>query len=433
VVNPGADQFLDPSGAPGVEGVDFPSGIGISGFFRKAALAWRFRDANLLFASEITEGSRIIFRRRVVDRVQAIAPFLRLPSAPYPVVADGRVVWIMEGFTATRAFPLSAPYDLNFGRRVTYARNSVKVVVDAVTGRVDFYRVPVEDPLFDAYDRAFPGLFKPLDEMPQTIRDHLRYPKALLNLQAQVLLQYHQAGAPVFHGQQDVWANPQELAQGTNAVPYRPEYGIYALPGEEAQFNLTTVFVPAARQNLTAILAARLDAGGLPELVLFDVPVEDQAPGPRQIEALVEQDPKISQEFSLWRTGGSDVWTGHLHLVPVGGRILYMEPVFLAAEADAIPELRRFVVSDGRRVAMTEDLAGAIRELAGMEVSLPSSEEGGEVTLPAVDLPVADWPAAAVDLLDLAEARLRAGDWQGFGEALEELRVLLRGLEQGGR
>lgn len=432
VVNPGADQFLDPSGAPGVEGADFPSGIAIGGLFRKAALAWRFRDANLLFASEIGEDSRFVYRRRVVDRVQAIAPFLRLPSDPYPVVAEGRVVWIMEGFTATRAFPLSAPHELSFGRRVTYARNSVKVVVDAVSGRVDFYRMPMEDPFLDAYDRAFPGLLKPMDEMPQAVRDHIRYPKALLNLQAQVLLQYHQADAPVFHGQQDVWARPQELAQGTNAVPYRPEYGIYALPGEEAQFNLTTVFVPAARQNLTAILAARLDDGGLPELVLFDVPVEDQAPGPRQVEALVEQDPTISQQFSLWRTGGSDVWTGHLHLVPVGGRILYMEPVFLAAEADAIPELRRFVVSDGRRVAMTEDLAGAIRELAGMAVSVPSTETGPATAQPAVDIPMSEWPTAAMDLLDLAESRLRAGDWQGFGEALEELRALLRRLEQGG-
>lgn len=432
IVNPGTDQFLDPAGGPGVEGVDFPSGIRIDGLFRKAILAWRFGDANLLFSSEIGEGSRFIFRRRVLDRVQAIAPFLRFPSAPYPVVTGGRVVWILEAFTATRAFPLSAPRELSFGRRVTYARNSVKVVVDAISGRVDFYRVPVEDPLLDAYARAFPGLLKPLDDMPSTIREHIRYPKALLNLQAQVLLQYHQEEAPVFHGQLDVWAQPRELEKGTTPVPYRPEYGIYALPGEEARFNLTTVFVPAGRQNLTAILVGRLDDEGLPELVLLDVPVEDQAPGPRQIEALVEQDPEISQQFSLWRTGGSDVWTGHLHMVPVGGRLLYMEPVFLAAAADAIPELRRFVVSDGRRVAMTEDLAGTIRALAGMALSLPVSETGTGVALPAVDIPISEWPTAALDLLDRAETRLRAGDWQGFGEALEELRALLRQLDQGG-
>jgi len=291
----------------------------------------------------------------------------------------------------------------------------------------------VEDPLLDAYGAAFPGLLKPLSEMPEALREHLRYPKALLNLQAQVLLQYHQDEAPVFHGQQDVWQLSQELAQGTNPVPYRPEYGIYALPGEESQFNLTTVFVPAGRQNLTAIMAARLTENGLPDLVLLDVPVEDQAPGPRQIEALVEQDPTISQQFSLWRTGGSDVWTGHLHLVPAGNRILYMEPVFLAAEADAIPELRRFVVSDGRRVAMTEDLAGAIQALAGAEVAVSGTAPGTSVTVPATDIPVSEWPAAALDLLDQAETRLRGGDWEGFGEALEELRTLLQRLEEARR
>lgn len=433
VVNPGDDQFRDPTGAAGVEGVDFPSGIRIEGLFRKAALAWRFRDANLLFSSEIGEGSRFVFRRRVAERVAAIAPFLRFPSAPYPVVAGGRVVWVMEGFSATRAFPLSTPGDLNFGRRVSYARNSVKVVVDGVSGKVDFYRVPIDDPLIDAYDTAFPGLLKPLEEMPRVIRDHIRYPKALLSLQAEVLLQYHQDDAPVFHGQQDVWAHPREFAQGTTPVPYRPEYGIYALPGEEPRFNLTTVFVPLGRQNLTAILVARVDERGRPELVLFDVPVEDQAPGPRQVEALVEQDPQISQQFSLWRTGGSDVWTGHLHLIPAGGRLLYMESVFLAAAADAIPELRRFVVSDGRRVAMTEDLEGAIRELAGMTVSLPLSETEGEASAgPARTMTTGEWPEAALELLDLAESKLRTGDWQGFGETLEELRTLLQELGEPG-
>lgn len=431
VVAPGPDRFLSPEGAPGVEGVDFPRGISVDGLLRKAALAWRFQDANLLFSSEITPGSRFVYRRRVAERVHAVAPFLRYPEPPYPVVSDGRVVWVLDAFTGTRAFPLSAAYDLGVGRRVSYARNAVKVVVDGVSGDVDFYRAPVEDPLLDAYAAAFPGLFKPLEEMPEEIREHLRYPKALLNLQAQVLLQYHQDQAPVFHGQQDVWALSQELAQGTNPVPYRPEYGIYALPGEEPRFNLTTVFVPAGRQNLAAVLVARLGEGGRPSLVLLDVPVEDQVPGPRQVEALVEQDPVISQQFSLWRTGGSDVWTGHLHLVPVGGRFFFMEPVFLAAEADAIPELRRFVVSDGRRVAMTEELSAAIQALAGSDAgtAVPGSEAVAPV---ATDLPVEEWPAAALDLLDRAEGRLRAGDWQGFGEALAELRALLQRLGRGG-
>ena len=428
VVNPGDDQFLAPDGSPGAAGIDFPQGIHLSSWLRKAALAWRFCDANLLFAAEIQRDSRFIFRRRVMDRARAVAPFLRFPEFPYPVVADGRIVWVMDGFTGTRAFPLSSTHELQFLRPVTYARNSVKVTVAAVTGRVDFYRVPIDDPLADAYQAAFPGLFKALSEMPVVVREHLRYPQELLKLQAQVLLQYHQETAPAFHGQQDVWALPNELAQGTSPVPYQPEYGLWRLPGEdEPRFGLTTVFVPAGRQNLTAILVARTDTFGVPELRLFDVPVEDQVPGPRQIEALVEQDPVISQQFSLWRTGGSEVWTGHLHLVPVGRRLLYMEPVFLAAEDDAIPELRRFVVSDGVRVSMTEDLAGALSALAGYAVS-PSGAAVAGATLP----PMGAWPSAALELLDRAEARLRQGDWPGFGQALEELRTFLLNLDRPG-
>jgi uncharacterized membrane protein (UPF0182 family) len=428
VVNPSQEQFLAVDGSPGVAGVDFPEGIHLSSWIRTAALAWRFRDANLLFAREVNDESRFIYRRRVTDRARAIAPFLRFPEDPYPVVAAGRIVWILEAFTGTRAFPLSSPHELQNLRPVSYARNSVKVTVDGVTGRVDFYRVPVEDPLADAYQNAFPGLFKPIAEMPPEVREHLRYSKAMLDLQAQVLLQYHQETAPAFHGQQDVWSLPTELAEGTSPVPYQPEYGIWTLPGEsEARFQLTTVFVPAGRQNLTALLVARTDSAGVPELTLFDVPVEDQVPGPRQIEALVEQDPQISQQFSLWRTGGSEVWTGHLHLVPVGRRLLYMEPVFLAAADDAIPELRRFVVSDGVRVSMNDDLATALAALAGLEAPVVPSE--GEPT-PSGQA-TEGWPREALDLLNQAEARLRAGDWPGFGQALGELRALLESLGMG--
>ncbi len=233
-----------------------------------------------------------------------------------------------------------------------------------------------------------------------------------------MLLQYHQETAPAFHGQQDVWALPNELAQGTSPVAYRPEYGIWALPGErDPAFNLATVFVPAGRQNLTGVLVGRADDTGVPQLTLLDVRVEDQVPGPRQIEALVEQDPVISQQFSLWRTGGSEVWTGHLHLVPVGRRLLYMEPVFLAAAADAIPELRRFVVSDGRRVAMREDLAESHRH-AGRR-GCDGRRRRGPGQAPAEGLPPAHGHGQPWTFWTGPKRGSSRGDWQGFGAALE--------------
>jgi len=429
VVIPDSGEYLAPDSSLGVAGVDFPAGIQLTSGLRTALLAWHFGDANLLFASELTRESQFVHKRMVVERALAIAPFLRFPEDPYPVVADGRIVWMLDGFTGTGAFPLSTASDFGTVRRgVRYVRNSVKVTVDAVTGRTAFYRVPLADPLGDAYGEAFPGLFQPIEEMPHELRAHLRYPRSLLALQTRVLMQYHQETAPAFHGQQDVWNEPQELAEGTTPVPYRPEYALYALPGEtEPRFHLTGLFVPAGRQNLRATLVGRTDPRGVPELILFDVALADQVAGPRQIEALVEQDPEISQQFSLWRTGGSDVWTGHLHLVPVGGRLVYMEPIFLAADADAIPELRRYVVSDGRRVVMREQLADAVASFAGRRAGAANAPETENLPTPGTM-----WPSEALDLLERAEARARAGDWQGFGEALGELRALLQRLDGGG-
>jgi len=430
----GADLGTDDPGppTPGPSVGEEIQGIRLGGLLRTLAFAWQFRDPNLLFASEVSAQSRIVFRRSVVERASAIAPFLRYLEPPYPVIHEGRVVWILEGFTSTRRFPLSALQELPGRGTATYVRNSVKVTVDAVTGETRLYRSDDADPVLEAWSRVFPGVIRPLDEMPAGLRDHIRYPVSLLELQARVLLQYHQETPPTFHGQQDVWALPQELAQGTRPVPFRPEYGLYRLPGEEdPEFLLTTVFVPAGRQNLTGILAARSDAPHYGELHLLDIAVEEQVPGPRQVEALVEQDPVISQQFSLWRQGGSQVWSGHLHVVPVGRTILYLEPIFLAAEADAIPELRRFVVSDGRRVAMEESLADAIADLAGAGgqafTPLPQAQSQAEDIVP-----MARWPQEALDLLDRAEERLRSGDWTGFGEALDELRALLRNFAGGG-
>lgn len=441
VASSGTEQYAAPDGSPGVAGVDFPAGIAMGSTLRKILLAWHFGEPNLFFSSELGDDSRLTHRRQVVARARAIAPFLRFPEDPYPVISEGSVVWVLEGFTATTAYPLSTIYELG-QRPVRYVRNSFKITVDAVTGDIAFYRVPVEDPIADALEASYPGLIRPMAEMPTQLRQHLRYPRVLLNLQKEVLRLYHQETAEAFHGQQDNWAIPQELAVNQSEVPYQAEYGVYRLPWEDdSDFQLTSVFTPEGRENLTAMIVARTDDRGVPEVILLDIPVGDQVSGPRQVESFVEQDPEISEQFSLWRTGGSQVWTGHLHLVPVGERIVYMEPVFLAAEADAIPELRRFVVSDGRRVVMTaaldESVALLSGQAAGRAATTPDAGPGAEGD-PAADDPARSgpsgdpsWPAAALQLLEQAEERARAGDWQGYGEALDELRALLQRLGGG--
>jgi uncharacterized protein len=425
VVNPGPESFLAPDGTAGVPGVDYPEGIALGRGLRKLGLAWRFQDWNLLLASEVGPDSRLLHRRQVVERARAIAPFLRFPADPYPVIVDGKIHWILDGFTTSSSFPLASAHFLEPRRPVRYARGSVKVTVDAVTGDIRFYAISRADPVLDAWERAFPGLFRPVGEMPTALRVHLRYPREFLSLQAQVLLRYHQETAAVFHSGQDMWALATELSQGTAPVPYTPEYGVWRLPGEEeTEFLLSTVFVPAGRENLASFLVARSDGEDYGQLLLFDVPVEDRVPGPRQVEALVEQDPVISQQFSLWRQGGSQVWTGHLHLIPVGNTLLYMEPIFLAASAQAIPELRRFVVSDGTQVVMTSTLMEALALLAQGEGDPGRSGPGGGGG--SILSALGEWPSEALTLLDLAETRLRGGDFAGFGEALSELRSLLR-------
>ena len=432
IINPTNEAFLDPQGRPGQPGVDYPEGILLDSWLRKLLLALRFRDANLLFASEVSSESRFVFRRQVTARVRDIAPFLRFPEPAYPVVHEGRVVWMLDAFTATRHFPLASPHELGTRSAVSYVRNSVKVTVDAVTGRTSFYIADESDPLLEGYRRTLPGLLRPMDEMPSGLREHIRYPRELLRLQGRVLFQYHLETAPSFHGQEDVWAPATELAEGTNPVPYRPEYGIYRLPGEpDPEYLLSTAFVPAGRQNLTALLIARSDGEHYGELLLYDVPVEDQVPGPRLVEALVEQDPFISQQLSLWRQGGSEVWTGHLHIVPVDGTLMYMEPIFLAAESDAIPELRQFVVSDGRRVAMQPTLNATLAALAAATQPEGVADARDLANVPELTADTSGWPGDALNLLDSAEQALRAGDFAGFGARLRELRDLLERFGEG--
>jgi uncharacterized protein len=432
VITPSEENFLSPGGAMGQPGVDFPEGVRMGSIFRTLALAWRFQDANLFLASEVERDSHLVFRRNVTERVRSLAPFLHLPEAPYPVIASGQIYWVLEGFTVSRSFPLSTEHAIPGERGVSYLRNSVKATIDAVTGEVRLYVADESDPIIAAYRSAFPSLFHDVSAMPDELASHLRYSRYYLDVQGSVLIRFHQENPAVFHGQQDRWALATELSTGAQPVPYRPEYSLMILPGEEEEsYVLSTLFVPQGRQNLASFLKARWTVETGPELLLWDVPVEEQVRGPRQIEAMIEQDPDISQQFSLWRQGGSQVWTGHMHLVPVGNTLLYMEPVFLAADSDAIPEIRRFLVSDGERVIMDPSLSGAVEALAaGMTGVVVAPEADVEAGVPdTFPGPAQELTGDALATLERAEESLRQGDWEAFGRGLDELRRLLQESE----
>ncbi|HEX6939157.1 MAG TPA: UPF0182 family protein [Longimicrobiales bacterium] len=407
-----------------------PAGIRLGSFGRVLAFAWRFRDKNLLFSGELTRESRIVFRRAVHDRVAELAPFLLWDPDAQPVISGGRIRWILDGYTASATFPLSRRLEFVGRSEVRYLRGSVKAVVDAVTGEVGLYGVDDADPLLATYERIFPGLIQPLSAMPAELRPHLRYPRLYLLAQAEILKEYHVERPEIFYAGQDLWQLPGAGGPpGTR--PYLPIHALLTLPGEaEPEFLLPMPLIARERQNMTAVLVARSDPPHYGELVLLELPRDQQVPGPNQVEALVEADPAISPQLSLWRQAGGSVHLGQLRVVPLEGAFLYVQPIFLSARESPIPELARVVVSDGRAVSMASTLEEAVRQLGRPGMAATAAESDPE---PDPSSAPHDWSRRALELLDQAEQRLRNGDWAGFGESWGALRSLLQRASRGGR
>lgn len=428
VLQPGAAG--GPSGAEeastvltGEAGVDFPEGVRLSSMARLLAFAWRFGDENLLFSGEVDENSRFVYRRLVRERVQSIAPFLMWDADAHPVIHAGRLVWLIDGYSSSSGYPLARALSVQDAGAIRYLRPSVKATVDAVTGDVALYVVRDDEPMVRTYARAFPGLFRSINEMPDLLRQHLRYPTVMLSAQARILTEYHLLSAEAFYAGRDVWEVARSLGSDGRLQPYQPMHLLAPLPGaSEPEFLLMLPFVARERQNMTSLVIARNDPPNYGELVLLELPRDVAVPGPSQVQALIEQDAAISQDLSLWRQAGSDVDLGRIRIVPTRSGILYVEPLFLSAQETAIPELRRVIVSDGRDVAM----GGTLEE------GLIALQTGTDV-VPRAEVPVRRQPTAvvevrpesALELLQRAEARLRSGDWSGFGARLDTLRELL--------
>lgn len=415
----------------GEPGVTAPQGVPLSSFLRVVAFAWRFGDENLLFSGEVSRDSRILFRRSVRERVEEMAPFILWDTNPLPVISEGRVVWMLDGYTVSSSYPLSRAVTL--GRsRIRYLRNSVKATIDAVTGAVRLYAMDGEEPLLATYMRIFPNLFQPLASMPALLRQHLRYPEMAVLTQAEILQEYHLDDPEPFYAGRDVWQRPQETSPVGGLRDYRPTYVIMPVPTEAGVEYLTVLpFIARARQNMTAVLIARNTEDRYGELQLLEFPRDQQIPGPVQVQTMMEQDPAISSQLSLWRRGGSDVDLGHLRVIPLDSSVLYVQPLFLSAEEKPIPELRRVVVGDGINVSMGETLGAA---MAGLELPVDVSRRRGAERGQdrGVEAGAGEgWPRRALELMNDAQARLREGDWSGYGRLMEELRQLLEGLSGG--
>ena len=344
---------------------DGGGGVHLSSLLRRFAYAWEFADINILISGAVAPESKIQYRRLIQDRVKQIAPFLRLDSDPYMVVADGKLWWFQDAYTVTNHYPYSDPFRDEFN----YMRNSVKAVVDAYTGEVQFYIFDDEDPIIQSYSGAFPGLFKSRDELPESLQSHVRYPRDFFSVQAEKYLLYHMRDTTDFYRKEDPWSIPQELFFET-VQPIQPYHVIMRLPGEEKEeFVLMLPFTPLNKPNQVAWLAARMDndRGQYGSLKAFFFPKGIQVDGPEQVEARIDQDFTIKQQFTLLCQRGARCIRGNLLVTPIeheGDRFLmYVEPLYIQAENIAFPELKQVILADAKSVVMADDLNSALEAL----------------------------------------------------------------------
>lgn len=424
IVSTGIDEFDYPRGDENVyTSYDGHGGVALDGLWMRALFAWEMGDASILLSDYLDAESRIQFWRPVQQRIQRIAPFLRLDSDPYPVVHDGGIYWIQDAYTVTDAYPYSEPASGGFN----YIRNSVKIVVDAYQGDVTFYTVDPDDPVLGAYRTMFPDLFRPLDAMPDGLRDNIRYPVDLFSVQMEKLSTYHMTVPQVFYNREDVWNVPREKYAG-EAIQMEPYYILMRLPGHERlEFLLMQPLTPSNRDNMIAWVAARSDAPHYGELIVYRLPKERLIIGPIQLEAMIDQDTRISRQLSLWDQRGSRVTRGNLLVVPIDEAFLYVEPVYLRAEGTDIPQLQRLIVSDGERLAMQPTLDRALQVVFGEEGRPP--EEGVAAAPVAPGGQVLPAPRAQ-QILDNAQQALAEGDWQSFGSEMQRLSDLLAQARQ---
>jgi hypothetical protein len=331
------------------------------------------------------------------------------------VDAQGTLKWIIDAYTFSERLPYSKP--LKGG--VNYLRNSVKVVVDAYDGSVNFYISEPEDVLVKVYSQIFPELFRPMTEMPDDLREHVRYPHQFLQVQAAIFSAYHMTDPKVFYNKENLWEIP---ALGDR--PMEPYYTIMKLPGETVEeYILLLPFTPSKRDNLAAWLTARCDGANYGKIMAYTFPRDRLIYGPKQIDARINQDSFISQQLSLWSQRGSDVIRGSLLVIPIEKSLLYVQPLFLAADKAGLPELKRVIVSFDDQVVMEESLDLALQRLFGGKTAPVAIAKGARVDMAASPSALAK---EAMNSFERATTLQRQGDWAGYGEELQRLGEILQ-------
>ncbi|WP_234573351.1 UPF0182 family membrane protein [Rhodohalobacter sp. 614A] len=433
IVNSGVEELHYPEGDDNVYiHYDGTGGIPFNNIFRKLLFAWELSDMNILLSDYIQDESRLQIWRSVQERINKITPFLQLDSDPYLVLNNGELYWIQDAYTTSEYFPYSEKYQ----GRYNYIRNSVKIVVDAYNGDVNYYIVDEQDPVLKVYREIFPDLFKPLNELPSGMENHFRYPQDLFEIQIETFSRYHMTQPQVFYNQEDLWTRPNEK-YGGQQLTMEPYYVLARLPEEEKlEFMLISPLTPENRDNMISWMTAKSDAENYGDLLVYKLPKERLIYGPAQIEARIDQDPEISRQIALWDQRGSRVIRGNLMVIPIENSFLYVEPVFLLAEGVDIPQLQRVIVAVGDDISMQPTIEQAIFDLFGGDADFIVPETATEMAQRQLaaqtpgDSLVVD-PQIRQQLNEIRSiwsdlrSALEEGDYARYGELLNELDELI--------
>ena len=355
-------------------------GVAVNSLWRKLLFAIYFKDKNIFFTAKTNDQSRLLFRRNVIDAITHITPFLKLDQDPYIVSTADGLFWIQDAYTTADNYPLAPPVEEGFN----YIRNAVKIVVDAYHGNVSYYISDSRDPIINAYRRMYPGVFRPLEEMPAALQKHVRYPRDIFFHQVSVYAKYHQRDPERFYRQEDIWEF-SKVPQGRDLVPAKPYYLTLDLiaPGKE-DFLLFMPMSPFGRDNLRALMIAGSDGDNYGKIFAHRFPRGQQVNGPAQVHSLVNQDVIISEQFTLWDQEGSEVIVGKMIIEPTGGSLLYIQPVYLQEEGRLkIPQLKRLIMSLDNAVVMATSLEEAALKLQA-ELARKSIRRERRSTMPSV-------------------------------------------------
>lgn len=417
IVNSGTQEFDYPLGEKNAYCTyQEKSGVKVGNVLRRLVFAWVLGDYKLLLSRDVKAESQVLFYRNIVNRVNRIAPFLLFDEDPYAVVHAGRIYWIIDAYTTSNMYPYSEPAD----EGVNYIRNSVKVVVDAYNGDTRFYLADDKEPVIQVYSKMFPGLFRPMDEMPEGLKAHIRYPEDLFAIQARMYTVYHMTDPWVFYNKEDKWNIPQEIFGG-EAQEVQPYYLIMRLPDEDKpEYILMLPFTPNTKENMIAWLCARSDPPNYGKLRVYDFSKQELLYGPMQVESRINQNSEISQQLTLWDQKGSRIFRGNLLVVPINNSILYVEPLYLQAERSQIPELRRIIAVYGDKVVMEQSLALALTKLFSSE----GVTDIGQAE-PGVEVDIKDMAKAASEYFRLAKDALKTGNWSLYGDYMKKVEEIL--------